>query len=296
MAERENVITGIGSLLGAIAGGTGLLDQEQRQMGYQGGIPQLTALREQIPYGEMTDVNRRPGSVGRRYFTDTVYAQSPAGQVRPTLAQGQQQVSNQMQALLNRQPYSPPSYIDYSGPSAPDQPPAQTPNFSEALGRYWANNPDKLREAVASNPTAFGLTPPPPAQTNSFAAALEKYWSDNPDKLREAVMMNPSAFATGGQQNFAAGGIASLGGKGYYLGGPTDGMADKVPAKIDGQQPAALSDGEFVIPADVVSHLGNGNSTSGARQLYQMMERIRKARTGSPKQGKQINPTNMLPK
>jgi hypothetical protein len=60
---------------------------------------------------------------------------------------------------------------------------------------------------------------------------------------------------------------------GYYLGGATDGMADQIPATIDNMQPAALSDGEFVIPADVVSHLGNGNSDAGAQNLYSMMER-----------------------
>jgi hypothetical protein len=97
--------------------------------------------------------------------------------------------------------------------------------------------------------------------------------------------------------NLAAGGIASLakGGDPRYLAGGTDGMADDLPARIDGQQEARLSHGEFVIPADVVSHLGNGNSESGAQRLYTMMEKIRKARTGNPKQGKQINPNKYLP-
>jgi hypothetical protein len=93
----------------------------------------------------------------------------------------------------------------------------------------------------------------------------------------------------------AAGGLASLSSKGYYLGGATDGMADQVPASIDGTQEARLSDGEFVVPADVVSHLGNGNSTAGAKQLYDMMDRIRKARTGTEQQGKQVNPTKYTP-
>ena len=94
----------------------------------------------------------------------------------------------------------------------------------------------------------------------------------------------------------AQGGIASIApqGQGYYLGGTTDGMADQIPATIDNRQPAALSDGEFVIPADVVSHLGNGNSNSGAEQLYGMMDKIRKARTGSTKQGRQIDANKFL--
>ena len=82
---------------------------------------------------------------------------------------------------------------------------------------------------------------------------------------------------------------------GRYLQGETDGMADKLRTSIDGKQPAALSHGEFVIPADVVSHLGNGNSDAGAKKLYSMMDKIRQARTGSKKQGKQINPDKFMP-
>ena len=99
-------------------------------------------------------------------------------------------------------------------------------------------------------------------------------------------LMNPN-YKIG----MASGGIASA----RYLKGGTDGMADKIPANIDGEQPAALSHGEFVIPADVVSHLGNGNSEAGADKLYQMMSRIRKARTGNEKQGKKINPDKFMP-
>ena len=100
----------------------------------------------------------------------------------------------------------------------------------------------------------------------------------------------------GGTRTFAQGGLASLPqSRGYYLGGATDGMADEIPATIENTEPAALSDGEFVIPADVVSHLGNGNSDAGARQLYAMMDRIRQARTGRKEQGRNINPNKYLP-
>lgn len=95
-------------------------------------------------------------------------------------------------------------------------------------------------------------------------------------------------------EKMASGGIAALKG-GRYLNGTTDGMGDKIAASIDNRQPAALSHGEFVIPADVVSHIGNGNSEAGAKKLYDMMAKIRKARTGTPKQGKQINPDKYMP-
>lgn len=104
-----------------------------------------------------------------------------------------------------------------------------------------------------------------------------------------AQNQNPSSFATGG--------ITSLGhysDGGQLLKGPGDGMSDDIPAKIGQHQPARLADGEFVIPADVVSHLGNGSTDAGAKHLYSMMNKVRKARTGNPKQGKQINPNKYL--
>lgn len=96
----------------------------------------------------------------------------------------------------------------------------------------------------------------------------------------------PSQLNAQGGIGMAQGGIADAG---RYLQGQTDGMADEIPSSIDGEQPAALSHGEFVIPADVVSHLGNGNSDAGAQKLYEMMSRIRQARTGTSEQGKEID-------
>ena len=84
---------------------------------------------------------------------------------------------------------------------------------------------------------------------------------------------------------------------GYLSGGnvPGDGMSDSIPAMIGRGQQAALSEGEFVIPADVVSHLGNGSSNAGSKQLYAMMDQVRKDRTGTAKQGKEINPERYMP-
>jgi len=83
--------------------------------------------------------------------------------------------------------------------------------------------------------------------------------------------------------------------KGGYLNGAGDGMSDSIPATIEGKQPARLADGEFVIPADVVSHLGNGSTKAGSKRLYAMLDRVRKARTGHTKQGKQIKPAKYMP-
>jgi hypothetical protein len=83
--------------------------------------------------------------------------------------------------------------------------------------------------------------------------------------------------------------------KGGYLDGQGDGMSDSIPATIEGKQPARLADGEFVVPADVVSHLGNGSSKAGSKRLYAMLDKVRRARTGNKKQGKQINPSKYMP-
>ena len=105
-------------------------------------------------------------------------------------------------------------------------------------------------------------------------------------------------MAQGGMA-YAQGGISTLGGYsdgGRLLKGPGDGMSDNIPAQIGSKQPARLADGEFVVPADVVSHLGNGSTDAGAKQLYKMMEKIRTARTGRKAQGKQIKADKFLPK
>jgi hypothetical protein len=99
-------------------------------------------------------------------------------------------------------------------------------------------------------------------------------------------------------QRMASGGISSLGSYsdgGRMLKGPGDGMSDSIPGVIGGRRPARLADGEFVVPADVVSHLGNGSTDAGAKQLYAMMDKVRKARTGRKAQGREIKPRKYMP-
>tara|TARA_Y100001973_G_C5123642_1_gene294014 strand:+ start:234 stop:965 length:732 start_codon:yes stop_codon:yes gene_type:complete len=151
-------------------------------MGYQGSIPQYKATRTRLP---LDDTDRRPGSGGRRYFTDTTF----------------------------------------------------TPMNKGGLAGGIAN-----------------------------------------------IAPRPKYNIGGGVPNMSS----------QYLDSMQDGMADTIPATIDNKDPAALSGGEFVIAADVVSGLGNGNSDAGAKELYNMMDRVRKARTGTTQQGKQIDPRQMM--
>jgi hypothetical protein len=89
----------------------------------------------------------------------------------------------------------------------------------------------------------------------------------------------PQVYADGG---YALGGLGTLGGYsdgGRLLKGPGDGVSDSIPATIGAkQQPARLADGEFVVPARIVSELGNGSTEAGAKKLYAMMDRVQKAR------------------
>jgi hypothetical protein len=96
----------------------------------------------------------------------------------------------------------------------------------------------------------------------------------------------------------ARGGVTHLGDYsdgGRLLKGPGDGMSDNIPATIGRKQPARLADGEFVVPADVVSHLGNGSTDAGAKKLYAMMDKIRKARTGKKKQAPAVKVDKFMP-
>ena len=170
---------------------------------------------------------------------------------------------------LNRQftrtPIAQPEYKPYAQSSAP------------VMGRQF----------FTSTYNAPGKTTPPvttPVETSPDMSLIPAPVAPPVNYVEQA--------AQGGLMGIARGGKAM---PPRYLRGQTDGMADKIPSNIDGVQPAKLSHGEFVIPADVVSHLGNGNSDAGAKVLYKMMDRVRQARTGNKKQGKQINPEKFTP-
>ena len=154
---------------------------------YEGSIPEYTAVREQVTGRDDTD--RRPGSGGRRYFSDTMYAKKPEGQ-----------------------------------------------------------QPMSVEEA------------------------------------RAKAKAQASGFAVGGR-------VLEDGG---YLQGDSDGQADLVPGDIDGVQEARLSHGEYVLPADLVAILGNGNSDAGAAALDDFMSSVRKKATGTPKQQKNIDADQVL--
>lgn len=138
-------------------------------------------------------------------------------------------------------------------------------------------------------------------QQEPYAGPLSRF-QFNPDTYRPAFAGGGLTDIYVGDQSsarpMARGGIADLGSYsdgGRLLKGPGDGMSDNIPATISNKRPARLADGEFVVPADVVSHLGNGSTDAGAKQLYKMMDRVRSARTGRKAQGKQIRAPKFMP-
>jgi len=151
--------------------------------------------------------------------------------------------------------------------------------------------------ASLAAPTIMGMLKKKkePAGATPYDGPLSKFRYD-PAQYTSQNINPPTPY----KPRYAQGGIADLGGYSDYakggrmLKGPGDGMSDNIPATIAGKQPARLANEEFVIPADVVSHLGNGSSEAGAKQLYKMMDRVRQARTGNKKQGKQIKADKYL--
>jgi hypothetical protein len=218
------------------------------------------------------------------------------------------------------------SYASPSAPAAPAAPPVDavaadfTAGTGEALGRGSYASPsapaapaappatglqgllDKGMAYAEKHPITTGLgvmsaynmlNQPEPYKREKYKSTFDSstyrpYEPTPPDPYRPQY------------PQYAQGGLADLGGYSDYahggrmLKGPGDGMSDDIPATIADKQPARLANEEFVIPADVVSHLGNGSSEAGAKALYKMMDRVRRARTGNKKQGKQINPEKYL--
>lgn len=276
------------AILAGTAYGMGIGNKPQTG-GYKGSIPSLAAIREQVKMPEYKPYSGQ-AVMGGKFFTDTQYVPTTNEEALATARTAAQAAAEKYAASNPKAPAAataPETYLkpkkDMSGlreiyrmPEAPRMTPSgiaagdigPSPQIGSRIGRGNVANPGEDLYFLSGVPTK-GIPS-----------------ADDAKRMTEDLKFLDSATPA------ASGGLMDLG---RYLSGPTDGMADKIPSSIDDEQPAKLSHGEFVIPADVVSHLGNGNSDAGAEQLYKMMDRIRKDRTGTSKQGKQINPENYYP-
>jgi hypothetical protein len=146
--------------------------------------------------------------------------------------------------------------------------------YDEIMGRIEASKQRGIA-AMKANPYQF-----------AYGGSVDD--ESGMDEVRGMMQGNLQKGLFG--QGYAAGGMAPR-----FLSGGGDGMSDDIKATINGKQPARLADGEFVISSDVVSGLGNGSSKAGAKKLYSMMDKVRKARTGTKKQAPAVNADKLLP-
>jgi hypothetical protein len=169
---------------------------------------------------------------------------------------------------------------------------------------YFAPGPEYKKKAAEGG--VMGLAVGGPVETMSAMNAVGGNMQYPQAGLQTALYSNPmmqrpepvnvispsgdaGVGAYSGERKFAMGGLSDLGGYsdgGRLLKGPGDGVSDSIPAVIGGRQPARLADGEFVVPARIVSEIGNGSTEAGARKLYAMMDRVQKARRKTVGKGK----------
>ena len=272
--------------------------------GYQGTIPEYTAYRESVPMYNIADEeyaydpNRRPGSSGRRYFTDTEFIGTPAyNYAEPDIAeQAEAETDEAYTARVHA------ARATAHEAARTEQQAGLEALLQGAQGRAgtqkWNSVAQNIGNPAKQAPYSNVGTPVEPVTPTTPTAP---YAHQDIYKMLDKLVggSQPAPYAPRPPPNYGGGPVmpfAKGGLMGMYLGGPTDGMADNIPARIAGGQEARLSDGEFVLPADVVSHLGNGNSDAGAKVLHGMMNKIRKARTGTTRQGKRINPNKLIPR
>ena len=264
-----------------------------------GMIRPFTYSREKVP-SAFEDVAGAPlSSKERRYFTDKYTALTPYKAPGPEYRAaegGPVEAMSDANAIGMNTGY-PQADIDTGAYATPYQQPISRDmlqpqfagggsinlqgTFSSGGGQGGgqmssSNNPQPF---VGSNnaPSMMpqqGVTPlPGPAQEPRV-----RYLPTDMETIRQSMIKNPMSQGMA----FAEGGISNLGDYsdgGRLLRGPGDGISDSIPATIGQKQQARLADGEFVVPARIVSELGNGSTEAGARQLYAMMDRVQKARS-----------------
>jgi hypothetical protein len=163
------------------------------------------------------------------------------------------------------------------GGATGDSTPLSAELIAQLTPQYQAANPNRFAYDPAQQ--RYSAATPTMAQLNAYKAEQDRIAAE-----QAAQQMDPFMGLSPFSNNYAAGGNIqgyNLGGYsdgGRLLRGPGDGVSDDIPATIGNRQPARLADGEFVIPARIVSELGNGSTDAGAKRLYAMMDRIQSGR------------------
>jgi hypothetical protein len=177
-----------------------------------------------------------------------------------------------------------------SGAPVGDSTPLSAELIAQLTPQYQAANPNAYSYDPAKQ--RYGAVNPTMAQLNAYKAEQDRIAQEQQTGLNGGMMGFFLRAADPFGNNYAAGGNVqgyNLGGYsdgGRLLRGPGDGVSDDIPATIGDRQPARLADGEFVIPARIVSELGNGSTDAGAKRLYAMMDKIQSGRKKTVGKGK----------
>ena len=171
--------------------------------------------------------------------------------------------------------------------------PAENPMFPN-INKFYAANPIAAPAGAGALASALGDTKRDKEEEEEYSSQLDRF-TYNPDTYVARAASGGLMDTAVARRLMSGGQLGSYSDGGQALQDPGDGMSDSIPGVIGGAQPARLADGEFVVPADVVSGIGNGSTDAGSRQLYAMMDKIREARTGRTKQAPEINPRRMMP-
>lgn len=238
---------------------------EIKKAGYDKPIPKLEATRQQINYN---DPNRRPGEAGRQYFTNQQYTEAagvPAAQTAATA---------QAQGILAGYTPRPAAVNPYAGKYKPAWNPAE---------------PDATTASANPASGVAQLLPVPEAQGFRTMAAG--------GGLAAGGFVVPADVVAHFGNGSSSAGLALLAEKlgAKPIQGDGDGMSDSIPTHIDGKEKALVANDEAYIEPDMVNRIGGGDMKKGSEKLYAMMEKIRKARTGNPEQGKKINAEKFMP-
>ena len=241
---------GIATLLNKLGGGLGQTGQGVHR-GYQGGIPKYTATRQQ--YAVPTDGKPSTYNPSTQEIKDYI---SRPGITDAMVARG-----------MNQFGITPDRIAGITGLTTD----AVNQRYQAAMGPNMTARRPGSGGVTYFSPMQYTKTPAAPASVAPPA---------------ESVAAPVEQAASGGMMGYGSGGISNLGGYsdgGRLLRGPGDGVSDSIPATIGGRQPARLADGEFVVPARIVSELGNGSTDAGAKKLYAMMDRVQNARKKTTK-------------
>ena len=187
------------------------------------------------------------------------------------------------------------------GKVPPRDPTAPAPRLPPGKGDFDPKKGQRKSKPIPSpmQPPPMGMPKLPPRQPQPVPVPIPRNMPKRPQPMpdlppRQTRPTPPVDYSKILEGMGGIGGMFAEGGEVGYLNGNSDGQADEVKANIDGVQEARLSDGEYVLPADLVALLGNGNSNAGAKALDDFMAMVRKQGTGTEKQQKNIDVTKVL--